>query len=99
MTHSEHLLARRTVLRGLGLGAAAAAAMPAQAATAVPSEGGEIWSSEYWTKKGDIPLWMLRKRSGATKPGEPARAAADRSPGAARLHLQGGVFSAPDQAR
>jgi hypothetical protein len=30
--------------------------MPAQAATAVPSEGGEIWSNEYWTKKGDIPL-------------------------------------------
>src|SRR5436190_5983719 len=73
MTHSEHLLPRRAVLRGLGLGAAAAAAMPAQAATAVPSEGGEIWSSEYWTKKGDIPLWMFRKRIGAPKPGGPAR--------------------------
>ena len=47
--------------------------MPAQAATAIPSEGGEIWSSEYWTKKGDIPLWMYRKRIGAPKAGEPAR--------------------------
>ena len=47
--------------------------MPAQAATAVPTEGGEIWSSEYWTKKGDIPLWMFRKRIGAPKAGEPAR--------------------------
>jgi pimeloyl-ACP methyl ester carboxylesterase len=47
--------------------------MPAQAATAAASEGGEIWSSEYWAKKGDIPLWMFRKRIGAPKPGEPAR--------------------------
>src|SRR6266566_9888897 len=73
MTNSENLIARRTVLKGLGLGVAATAAMPAQAATAVPSEGGEIWSNEYWTKKGDIPLWMFRKRIGAPKPGEPAR--------------------------
>ena len=76
MTHSGYPLARRTVLRGLGvggLGLGVAAAMPAQAATAVPSEGGEIWSNEYWTKKRDIPLWMFRKRIGAPKPGEPAR--------------------------
>src|SRR2546425_7604395 len=73
MTSSENLIARRTVLKGLGLGVAAAAAMPAQAARAVPSEGGEIGSSEYWTKKGDIPLWMVRKRIGARKPGGPAR--------------------------
>jgi len=46
MTHSGYELARRTVLTGLGLGMAAAA-VPAQAATAIPSEGGEIWSSEY----------------------------------------------------
>jgi pimeloyl-ACP methyl ester carboxylesterase len=75
MTHSEHPLARRTVIKGLGAGVAAGVigAMPAQAATAVASEGGEIWSSEYWAKKGDIPLWMCRKRIGAPKAGEPAR--------------------------
>jgi pimeloyl-ACP methyl ester carboxylesterase len=73
MTKSENRVARRTVLKGFGLGVAATAAMPAQAATAVASEGGEIWSKEYWTRKADIPLWMFRKRIGAPKPGEPAR--------------------------
>ena len=70
-----HPLARRTVIKGIGAGVVAGAigAMPAQAATAIPSEGGEIWSSEYWTRKGDIPLWMFRKRIGAPKAGEPAR--------------------------
>jgi pimeloyl-ACP methyl ester carboxylesterase len=47
-------------------------ALPAQDATA-GTEGGEIWSSEYWAKKGDIPLWMFRKRVGAPKAGEPSR--------------------------
>ena len=80
MTHAKHpaaatALARRTLIKALGVGVAAGAAatLPAQAATAVPSEGGEIWSSEYWTRKGDIPLWMFRKRIGAPKAGEPAR--------------------------
>jgi len=75
MTHSGHPLARRTVIKGIGAGVAAgaAAAMPARAATAVATEGGEIWSSEYWARKGDVPLWMFRKRLGAPKPGEAAR--------------------------
>ena len=46
---------------------------PAQAAEPAATEGGEIWSHEYWAKKGDIPLWMFRKRVGEPKPGEPAR--------------------------
>jgi len=73
MTNSDNLMARRAVLTGLGLGAAAIATMPAKAAAVDSSEGGEIWSSEYWTKKGDIPLWMFRKRIGAPRPGEAAR--------------------------
>ncbi len=75
MTQFEQPLARRTLIKGLGVGMAAgvAGAMPAQAATASGSEGGEIWSSEYWTRKGDIPLWMYRKRIGAPKAGEPSR--------------------------
>ena len=76
MTRSEYPLARRTVIKGIGAGMAAAGmtgAMPSQAATMDGSEAGDIWSSEYWTKKGDIPLWMYRKRIGAPKPGEPAR--------------------------
>ena len=44
--------------------------MPAQAA---PVEGSRIWSGEYWAKKGDVPLWMYRKRLGAPRAGEPSR--------------------------
>src|SRR5258706_84862 len=48
-------------------------AMPTQRVIAATAEGDEIWSSEYWARKGDIPLWMYRKRLGAPKPGEPSR--------------------------
>ncbi len=75
MTGSKHPLPRRAVIKGIGVGVAAGmtGAMPVQAATADAAAGGEIWSSEYWAKKGDIPLWMYRKRLGAPKAGEPAR--------------------------
>jgi alpha-beta hydrolase superfamily lysophospholipase len=33
----------------------------------------KIWSGEYWAKKGDLALYIFRKRLGAPKPGEPAR--------------------------
>src|SRR3981081_3925369 len=75
MKHLDHPLARRAVIKGAGLGLVAgtlADAMPTQGASAAGSEG-EIWSSEYWAKKGDIPLWMYRKRLGAPKAGEPSR--------------------------
>src|SRR3979409_1462982 len=75
MKHLDHRLARRAVLKGAGLGLVAgtlAGAMPTQGASAAGSEG-KIWSSEYWAKKGDIPLWMYRKRLGAPKAGEPSR--------------------------
>jgi len=68
-------LGRRAVIKGAGMGLIAggiSTALPAQDATA-GTEGGEIWSSEYWAKKGDIPLWMFRKRVGAPKAGEPSR--------------------------
>src|SRR4030088_505372 len=80
MKKLNHLLARRTVIKGAGLGFVAgglASALPTQSASAAASEGGEIWSSEYWAKKGDVkgdvPLWMYRKRLGAPKAGEPSR--------------------------
>src|SRR3979411_125827 len=76
MKHRDPLLARRAVIKGAGLGLIAgtlADAMPAQTAVAATAEGGEIWSSEYWAKKGDIPLGMYRKRIGAPKAGEPSR--------------------------
>src|SRR5712671_7867938 len=80
MEKFDRPLARRTVIRGAGLGLVAgglASALPTQSASAAASEGGEIWSSEYWAKKGDvkgdIPLWIYRKRLGAPKAGEPSR--------------------------
>src|ERR1700736_1216405 len=76
MKHRDQLLARRAVIKGAGIGLIAgtlADAMPMQSAVAATVEGGEIWSSEYWAKKGDIPLWMYRKRIGAPKAGEPSR--------------------------
>jgi alpha-beta hydrolase superfamily lysophospholipase len=72
MTPFENSIARRAIIKGAGLGLIAgtlADQLPAKAA----ADGGEIWSSEYWAKKGDVPLWMYRKRVGAPKAGEPAR--------------------------
>jgi pimeloyl-ACP methyl ester carboxylesterase len=76
MKHLDQLLARRTIIKSAGLGLVAggiAGALPAPNAVAATTEGGEIWSSEYWAKKGDIPLWIYRKRLGAPKAGEPPR--------------------------
>ena len=75
MKQLNQSLGRRTVIKGAGLGLVAggiSAALPVQNAGAA-TESGEIWSSEYWTKKGDVPLWMFRKRIGAPKAGEPSR--------------------------
>ena len=75
----DRSIARRTVIKaaGLGLGLGAAGALVgeanAQGTPAQSSSNEEIWSSEYWTKKGDVPLWMFRKRVGAPKAGETAR--------------------------
>jgi pimeloyl-ACP methyl ester carboxylesterase len=75
MMDHDPLLRRRTVIAGLGVGAAAGVlgALPAKATTPVVADGGDIWSSEYWAKKGDIPLWMYRKRIGAPRAGEPPK--------------------------
>src|SRR5262249_27401208 len=72
MTQPEHPFPRRTLIKGAGLGLSAGALADNTPAHAT-GEGGEIWSSEYWAKKGDVPLWMFRKRLGAPKQGEPAR--------------------------
>ena len=79
MTNFDHSLARRAVIAsaGIGLGAGvvaglAGAAFAQNAAASTPADG-DIWSGEYWAKKGDVPLWMFRKRVGAPKAGEPPR--------------------------
>ena len=40
---------------------------------AANSANERIWSGEYWTRKGDLSLYIFRKRVGAPKPGEPAK--------------------------
>ena len=72
MTQPASSLPRRTLIKGAGLGLIAGALADASPAHSA-GEGGEIWSSEYWAKKGDVPLWMFRKRLGAPKAGEAAR--------------------------
>lgn len=72
MNRSGPTPARRTVIKGIGLGMAASVAGQAPAA-AEPPEAGEIWAREYWARKGDVPLWVYRKRLGAPKAGEAAR--------------------------
>jgi pimeloyl-ACP methyl ester carboxylesterase len=57
----------------LSSGAKAAFAQPAGGATAKSGPAEEkIWSSEYWAQKGDIKLYMFRKRVGAPQAGKPA---------------------------
>jgi pimeloyl-ACP methyl ester carboxylesterase len=76
MTNLDRPLARRAVIKGAGLGLVAgglADALPTQSVVAATAESDEISSSEYWARKGDIPLWMYRKRLGAPKAGEPSR--------------------------
>ena len=75
MTDLDHQLPRRAVIKGAGLGLVAGGlgALPVRDAAAAAVDGAEIWSNEYWAKKGDVPLWMYRKRLGAPKAGEPAR--------------------------
>src|ERR1700744_5278235 len=75
MTYPDHPFPRRTLIKGAGLGLIAGAmdqALPARAEDAV-TDNSEIWSGEYGAKKGDVPLWMSRKRLSAPKAGEPAR--------------------------
>jgi pimeloyl-ACP methyl ester carboxylesterase len=77
---TEPALARRTILKAAGIGMGAgmlsgltSAAQAQGAAAAAPAAGGDIWSAEYWTKKGDINLYIYRKRVGAPAAGEKAR--------------------------
>jgi len=66
---------RRTIIKtaGLGVGAGLAAGLMGSAPAAAQQSTPEIWSNEYWAKKGDVDLYCFRKRLGAPQPGEPAR--------------------------
>jgi pimeloyl-ACP methyl ester carboxylesterase len=79
LLRSEHPVARRTLLKGAGLGAGTfiAAAANAQNDGSRGDGEGAIWSAEYWARKstptGEISLNLWRKRIGAPDPAEPSR--------------------------
>jgi pimeloyl-ACP methyl ester carboxylesterase len=59
---------------GLALSSAAAEAFaqPAGAKAKSDASNDKIWSNEYWAQKGDVKLYMFRKRVGAPQAGKPA---------------------------
>jgi len=63
------------IATGLALSGAAAEAF-AQPSTGQMEKSGaaneKIWSNEYWAQKGDVKLYMFRKRVGAPQAGKPA---------------------------
>src|SRR3979411_287619 len=71
------MVSRATSIKGAGLGLIAGALADASSAQSSDCVVGmaqpQVWSSEYWAKKGDVPLWMYRTRLGEPKPCDPPR--------------------------
>jgi alpha-beta hydrolase superfamily lysophospholipase len=67
---------RRALIQAAGVGLGAAA-LPSVAPAATPASADApappLWTAEYWARKGDVQLYMYRKRLGAPRPGEPAK--------------------------
>jgi alpha-beta hydrolase superfamily lysophospholipase len=66
----EHAVARRTILKGAGLGVGAGFVAGFPGAVAQAEGEAPIWSAEYWADKGGVKLNLWRKRAGAPKAGE-----------------------------
>ncbi|MBR0751247.1 alpha/beta fold hydrolase [Bradyrhizobium jicamae] len=76
MTEFDRALRRRTIIKSVTttfVVGALANTLSAARSSADDAAAAAIWSSEYWARKGDIPLWMFRKRLGAPKAGEAPR--------------------------
>ena len=82
MPSTNFYSSRRNFLLGAAPAIAGAFALPGVAAEALahptggrahkPEETTEkIWSNEYWAQKGDVKLYMFRKRMGTPQPGKP----------------------------
>ena len=75
MTKTGFPLARRSLIAaGLGLGASfaarRAAAQRAEASGSAAQPDAPLWTSEYWARKGEVSLYLYRKRLSAPVPGE-----------------------------
>jgi alpha-beta hydrolase superfamily lysophospholipase len=77
MSDMKHPIARRTVITGAGLilGAATLPRRAVATANAQPAAQPDapLWTGEYWAKKGDVSLYLYRKRVGAPASGEPSK--------------------------
>jgi pimeloyl-ACP methyl ester carboxylesterase len=62
---NEPALARRTILKAAGVGMSAGMLSGLASAAQAQGAAADIWSTEYWTKKGEINLNIYRKRVGA----------------------------------
>jgi pimeloyl-ACP methyl ester carboxylesterase len=73
MGEHDRSLPRRAVLQGAGIGIGAGLLSGlSTAAQAQTAPAGDIWSADYWAKKGDVKLNLWRKRIGAPRSNEPA---------------------------
>ena len=82
MSLSDHRPSRRNFLLsagpaiagGLALSGAASEALahPGNSQAEKSAAGEKMWSKEYWAQKGDVKLFMYRKRAGAPQAGKPA---------------------------
>jgi alpha-beta hydrolase superfamily lysophospholipase len=69
VTDDDHHVSRRSIIAGAGLAMGLGVLGPPPAQPAFPA----LWSSDYWAKKGDVSLYLFRKRLGSPKAGEPPR--------------------------
>jgi len=65
----RRILARRTLLTSAGFGIGAGLVSGLAPARAAAPEPANIWSHDYWAQKGDVKLYMFRKRLGAPAAG------------------------------
>src|SRR6266704_6259329 len=77
MTEDGNSLSRREVIATAGIGVSAgllAGLAPQPAAAQEPAAKhaapGKPWSAEYWARKGDVSLYMFRKRRAPPRKGE-----------------------------
>ena len=66
---NEHRIARRTLIAGAGLGHCVPGIAPAQAAGSRPSRAGRHLEPRLLGHKGDVKLYLCRKRVGAPAAG------------------------------
>ena len=69
MDKPDGSLPRRTVLQGAGIGAVLLSGAAGSAQARTDTGEGNLWSKDYWAKKGDVKLNLWRKRVDAPRAG------------------------------